>query len=76
MDQRYRVTIPKEVRKTFRIIKGQKFYLVPYGDDLLMKQVPMDPARKLNEIIGDFKFNRETRRKAEKWLLDQVSKKS
>lgn len=70
VDQRYRVTIPKEIRKTFKIAKGQKFYLVPYGDDLLIKQIPMDAAQKLDEIVGDFKFSRKTRRKAEKWLLD------
>lgn len=76
VDQRYRITIPKEVRKMFRMVKGQRFYLVPYGDDLLMKQVPVDAAQKLDEIVGDFNFDRGTRRRAEKWLLEQVSKKS
>ena len=74
VDERYRVTIPKEVRKSFKIVKGQRFYLVPNGNDLLMKPFPADAASRLDEVVGDFKFGREARRKADKWLLQQVDK--
>jgi AbrB family looped-hinge helix DNA binding protein len=75
VDQRYRITIPKSVRATFRIVRGQKFYLVPYGEDILMKPVPADPADKLDTAMGDFAFDRRARRRAEEWLLKQDSSK-
>jgi bifunctional DNA-binding transcriptional regulator/antitoxin component of YhaV-PrlF toxin-antitoxin module len=71
VDERYRVTIPKDVRTAFKVVKGQQFYLVPYGNDLLMRPVPADPAKKLDSVIGDFRFDRESRRKAQEWLLKQ-----
>ena len=76
VDSRFRVTVPKEVRRILKVVKGQRLYVVPYGDDLLMKPLPTDPADRLQEIVGDFVFDREVRRKAEKWLLKQESKKS
>lgn len=74
VDDRYRVTIPKDVRRAFRVVKGQRFYLIPYGDDLLMKPLPADAARRLDKVVDDFKFDRETRRKGEKWLQKLASK--
>lgn len=76
LDERYRVTIPKKVRQKVKVIKGQKFYLITYGDNLLMKPVPMDAPERLDEIIGEFRFDKETRRKAGEWLLKQTRKKS
>lgn len=69
LDKRYRVTLPKQVRKRFRVVEGQKFFLVPYGEDLIMKPVPQDPSKEISKIIGDFQFSSEARKKAEKWLL-------
>jgi AbrB family looped-hinge helix DNA binding protein len=71
VDERYRITIPKGVRATFRIVRGQRFYLVPYGEGILMKPVPTNAADKLDSIIGDFHFDRDARRRAEEWLLKQ-----
>lgn len=76
VDPRFRVTLSREIRKTFKVVKGQKLYAVPFGDGLLVKPVPMNPAERLQEIIGDFTFDREARRKAEKWFLRQVGKKT
>ncbi len=75
MDERHRVTIPKHIRRTYGMVKHQRFYLVQYGHDLIMKAIPKNADERLDEIIGDFTFNREARRKAEKWLLDQTNKK-
>ncbi len=74
VDERYRITIPKEVRATFKMVKGQRFFVIRYGDDLLLKPIPADPAERLDRIIGDFRFDRESRRKAEEWLLRQDEK--
>jgi bifunctional DNA-binding transcriptional regulator/antitoxin component of YhaV-PrlF toxin-antitoxin module len=74
VDERHRLTVPKDIREKLRIIKGQKFYLVPSGDDLIMKPIAKDPAKKLDEILGDFAFDREARRRAEKWLLRETNR--
>ncbi len=74
VDERYRITIPKGVRAAFKVVTGQKFYLVPYGKDILMKPVPADPAERLDRTMGDFPFDRSTRRRAEEWLLNPDSK--
>lgn len=75
VDNRHRITLPKEIRKKFRIVQGQKFYVVPFGKELLMKPVPENPARKLDELVGEFKFDRHARRKAEKWLFENTNKR-
>ena len=69
LDKRHRVTLPKQLRKRFRVVEGQKFFLLPYGEDLILKPVPKDPSREMSKIIGDFQFSSEARKKAEKWLL-------
>jgi AbrB family looped-hinge helix DNA binding protein len=74
VDERYRITIPKEVRSTFKMTKGQRFFIVRYGDDLLLKRIPADPAQRLDQIIGDFEFDRGLRRRAEEWLLKKDKK--
>jgi bifunctional DNA-binding transcriptional regulator/antitoxin component of YhaV-PrlF toxin-antitoxin module len=76
MDSRHRVTIPKKARRAFRIAKGQKFFLVPYGNDLMLKAVPKDPSARLDEIIGNLVLDKESSGKAEKWLLDQTRNRS
>jgi AbrB family looped-hinge helix DNA binding protein len=74
VDERYRITIPKEIRTTFKVVKGQRFFIVRYGDGLLLKPMPADPAEKLDRIVGDFEFGRESRRRGEEWLLKQDRK--
>ena len=71
VDERYRITIPKEVRATFKVSKGQKFFVVRNGDDLLLKPIPADPAERLDRVIGDFELDRRSRRRAEEWLMKQ-----
>ncbi len=74
VDGRYRITIPKEIRTTFKGVKGQRFFIVRHGDGLLLKPMPADPAEKLDRVIGDFEFGRESRRRGEEWLLKKDRK--
>ncbi len=71
VDERFRVTLPKEVRKDFKLAKGERLYVISAGDSVIMKRVPKDPSSKLDKLIGRIKFNRDARRKAEGWLLKQ-----
>lgn len=72
VDERYRITIPKQVRDTFKVTKGQKFYVMRHGENLMLKPIPKDAAERLGQLIGNFEFDRKSRKKAEEWLLKQV----
>ena len=75
LDKRHRFTLPKKIRKRFKIVDGQKFFLVSYGDDILLKPVPEDPAARLGELLGDFELTRDVKIAAEKWLIDETKRK-
>lgn len=75
-DPRFRITIPKAMRLKLGVASGQKFYLVSYGDTLILKRLPERPAERLGEITGEFSLDAESRRKAEKWFLTQHGRKS
>jgi len=74
VDERFRLTLPKEVRTSFKVAKGQKLYVITAGDTLLIKIIPQDVPKKLEKIIGKFTFDRSARRKAEEWLFKQARK--
>jgi len=74
LDGRFRLTLPKEVRRSLRITKGQRVYIAAGGDTMVIKVLSRDPSEDLARILGDFKFDRAARRQAEKWLLKEVSR--
>lgn len=75
VDERYRVTLPKEVRETFNVCAGEKLYVIALEDSLIVKRMPQNPAEALQRLLGEFTFDREARRRAEKWLLARVEDK-
>jgi AbrB family looped-hinge helix DNA binding protein len=76
IDDRHRITIPKDIRETLSLSSNQKLYMVAAGDTLIIKKIPQNPSKSLNEILGDTTFDREVRRRAEEWLLGQVRERS
>ena len=74
VDERFRLTLPKEVRESFKVTKGQKLYIITAGDTLIIKRVPQDIPKKLEKIIGKLTLDRSARRKAEEWLLKETIK--
>jgi len=75
VDDRHRITLPKELRDSINLIKGEKLYVIPAGDSLILKKIPITPSESLRKLLGEMDFNREARRKAEKWMLNQTSEK-
>ncbi len=73
VDDRFRVQLKAEVRKRFSVEKGDELLLVAASDEIIIKKVPKDLFRALSEVIGGVKFDREARRRAEKWLLSRAS---
>ena len=74
VDERFRITLPRELRKLFPVSAGEKLYIVASGDILIIRKLPQNPAKQLSKLLGDFKFDREARRKAEEWLLRETKK--
>jgi bifunctional DNA-binding transcriptional regulator/antitoxin component of YhaV-PrlF toxin-antitoxin module len=74
VDERFRLTLPEDVRSSFKVEKGEKLYITTAGDTLIIKRIPKDIPKKLEKIIGRFTFDRSARRKTEEWLLKQPRK--
>lgn len=72
VDERFRVTLPKEVRKSLPPLKGRKVYVVGGLDTVVLKVLPEDPCETLRKILGDFAFDRRAREAAEEWLLERA----
>jgi len=74
VDERFRLTLPVDVRASFKVDKGEKLYIITAGDTLIIKKIPQDIPKRLQKIIGRFTFDRSARRKAEKWLFKRTRK--
>ena len=76
LDKRHRLTLTKKIRSRFKIIDGQKFFIIPYGDDLLLKPVPKNPAARLGDLLGDFELTRDVKIAAEKWRISETKRRN
>ena len=73
IDSRYRVTLTSDVRKHIAVKKGQRVYVLPKGENFILIPVSDDVDSELNRLIGDVRFTRAARRKAERFLLKQAT---
>jgi len=71
IDNKGRVVIPKEIREKFGLKPGAKLQVEIRENEIVFKPKFKDPSEILAEILGDFKFSREDRRRAEQWLLHE-----
>ncbi len=72
VDSRYRVTLTSDVRRFVGVRKGQRVYVVPRGETFVVIPLKEDIDAELHRLIGDVKFDRVARRKAEVFLLKQA----
>lgn len=61
-----------DVRKYVAVRKGQRVYVVPKGDSFIVIPLGEEGDSELHRLIGDVKFNRAARRRADNFLLKQV----
>lgn len=71
VDNRYRITLLKEIRDALGIKKGQKLDALVTQNEIILTPLPDDPLKRLTELVGDVRFNREVRKKAEKYIRSQ-----
>lgn len=72
VDSRYRVTLTSDVRKMVEVRKGQRVYIVPKGDSFIVIPLSDDVDSQLQKLIGNVKFNKAARKKAETFLFKQA----
>lgn len=72
VDSRYRVTLTSDVRKHIEIRKGQRVYVLPKGDSLMVIPLSEEVDKELHRLIGDVRFDRAARRRADAFLVNQA----
>lgn len=71
----FKLALPSEISKVFSISTGEKLYIIASEDLLLIRKIPENPPEALDNLLGEFIFNKEAKKRAEKWLLRQVKKR-
>jgi len=72
LDDRGRLTIPKEVRRTLNM--GRKVLVVNAGDHLKVIPLPADPFKTLHGAFNTEKPFSELRRQAEKTVVKELER--
>jgi len=72
----FKITLPSEIGKVFSISDGQKLYVLASEDLLILRKIPERPSDRLDELIGELTFDKDTKKRAERWLLNQAEKAS
>ncbi|RLE73568.1 MAG: hypothetical protein DRZ80_06100, partial [Thermoprotei archaeon] len=70
--ERYTVVIPKEIREKLGIKKGQLVRVSTDGRKIILEPIVENPFKTFEKILGDFTYDREARKKAEKELLKEA----
>jgi len=70
---KYRVTITQNVRKKIPVKIGQRVYLLARFPYLILIPIPEKVDDALAELIGDIKYSREERRRAEEQFLKEAT---
>lgn len=70
-DDRGRVTIPCEIREEVGLKAGAEVEVRAEGDRVILSPVTERRAEKLSAMLGDVRFDRKARRRAERWLLER-----
>ena len=72
VDERGRITLPKEIREALGIEPGDVLSLTVSGDRIVVEKA-RDPFEKLARLLGDLGFSRELRVAAEREALRSAS---
>jgi len=70
---KYRVTITQNVRKKVPVKVGQRVYLLARFPYMILIPIPESVDDALAELIGNIKYSREERRRAEEQFLKEAT---
>ncbi len=71
VDERGRITLPKEVRLALNIMPGDVLSLSVVGSKIVIEK-SVDPFEKLGSLLGSISFERQLRVEAEREALRDV----
>ncbi len=71
LDERGRITIPKEIRERFKLRSGDRLIIKVEGDNIIITRA-RDPYEIIESILGDLTFERRLRKEAERQLLKEL----
>lgn len=69
--KKFTIVIPKRIREKLGLSEGQLSEIRVDKDRLIITPKHKDPFKRLEEIIGDIKYEKSTEKRAEKWLLKE-----
>jgi len=72
--ERYTIVIPKAIREKLGIKKGQLVRVSTDGKKIILEPIVENPFKTFERILGDFTYDRETRKKAEEEILREALK--
>lgn len=70
-DDRGRITIPVKIREEVGLKAGGEVEVRCEEDRVIVVPVTERRTEKLSEILGEVHFDREARRRGERWLLER-----
>ena len=71
VDERGRITIPKEVREKLRLKPRDKLLIRVEGDAIIITR-SKDPYKIIENILKDLSFDRRLRKKAEEEIVKEL----
>ncbi len=73
VDSKGRIVLPKDIREKCGIKPGSRILVEVRGtNEVLLRVIERDPSEELAELLGDFRFSRKDRIRAEKLLLREI----
>lgn len=75
VDNKGRITIPKEIREKFGIREGDELIITLRRGEVILRKTE-DPFKVLEELLGNLSFNRKLRKIAKEKALKELKRKS
>jgi len=73
VDSKGRIVLPKDIREKCGIKPGSRVLIeARNSNEVLLRVIGRDPSEELAELLGDFRFIRKDRVRAEKLLLREI----
>ena len=71
LDERGRITIPREVRERLGLRPGERLLVRVQGDSIVIRRAK-DPFKVIEDILRDLTFDRSLRYEAEEQVLREL----
>ncbi|MHA1265864.1 MAG: AbrB/MazE/SpoVT family DNA-binding domain-containing protein [Candidatus Helarchaeota archaeon] len=70
--KRFSVIIPKEIREKLGLKEGDLITIKKSENKIIITPEKISPFKKLANLVGDIRYNDETKKEAEKYLFTLI----